>query len=212
MNRFPTVQPNCSEGRFCFRSKCYLHGCKPYELYRESARLAKLPHVVCLESSSRDENEIVFQRNPSTFNYCVNAKIPRKVVQNGSSFEAYAAICESSVINPRDRAMISSGVRIVSWPPNVYCSISTIPSDAVESGLIVSPSVIEANYHGEIIFNVFNSHSRTAYIVEPGQPIAHLTFARYEAQLKAVVAIQTDYDERIRALSSSSSENEEEEV
>lgn len=210
MSRFPTNHPNCSNGRFCFRSKCYVHAYRPYELYRESARLTKIARIEPIQSADV-ENEIVFKRIPSNHNYIQNAKLPRKIVQDGSSFEAYAAIPEDVVIETRTRRAISTGFRIQSWPPNVFCHVSAIPSDAVSDGLIISPSTIEANFHGEIIFNVFNSDGRLVYIVEPGQPIAHLTFTSYAPQLKAVLATPNYSFDGERGWGASCSSSEEDE-
>lgn len=194
MPLFPRKQPKCSEGLLCFKSYCAIHG-RPYSVYRERSiknnlRFYKDDEHDVHVSDRRDRKlweDLVFEK-VAAFQGVAQVslekiKIPRQIFTDGSVLEFYAALDSSKVIKSLSREVISSGVRIVEWPSETFLAISAIPSDAVDAGLIISPSSIETNYQGEIVFNIFNSDNKI-FVVEPLRPIAHVTIAQcFEAPI-----------------------------
>lgn len=89
-----------------------------------------------------------------------------------------AALAESLVLKPGERALIPTGVRLA-IPADCEGQVRPRSGLAVRSGLTVlnSPGTIDSDYRGEIKVPLINL-GQEAVLVEPGMRIAQLVIAR----------------------------------
>ena len=83
-------------------------------------------------------------------------------------------------IQPRERALVQTGVRIAI--PNGYVGLVHPRSGlAVKYGITVlnSPGTIDSGYRGEIMVPLIN-HSDTEFVIKRGDRIAQIIFQAYE--------------------------------
>ena len=83
-------------------------------------------------------------------------------------------------IQPRERALVQTGVRIAI--PNGYVGLVHPRSGlAVKYGITVlnSPGTIDSGYRGEIMVPLIN-HSDTSFVINRGDRIAQIIFQAYE--------------------------------
>lgn len=90
-----------------------------------------------------------------------------------------AAIAESVVINPGERALVGTGI-CIALPQSYEAQIRPRSGLAVKHGLTVlnAPGTIDADYRGELIVCLIN-HGQAAFIVERGMRIAQLVIAPF---------------------------------
>lgn len=183
----PTEQPDCSDGSWCSARGCYVHSKEPYVVYKDIQHRSKNDKI--LPAKPYSEEKIIFQKFYETAGSLVKIRIPRLTFSDGSSYELTTNRFLKTAIYPNCSEVFSTGIKIAKWPKNTFCHVSAVPFDAAKFGIFVSPSVIEGGYKGEIIVNLFNSHPKNMFVVEPGKTVAHLTFAkahRFNSALKKV--------------------------
>jgi len=104
---------------------------------------------------------------------CKNATIPTKGSVGAAGSDLYALVENENgnVIEPRDRKLINTGVKI-SLPPSCYARIAPRSGLAV-LGIDISAGVIDSDYTGCIKVLVVNN-SEKSFTVKHGDRIAQM--------------------------------------
>lgn len=93
-----------------------------------------------------------------------------------AGFDVRADLVDTLTIRPGETVPIGTGVK-VRMPASIYCDVRTRSGHA-RRGVVVTnaPGTIDAGYTGEVVVMLTNL-SRRAFVVEPGDRVAQLTFA-----------------------------------
>ena len=88
---------------------------------------------------------------------------------------------ESVVIEPGERKLVSTGLAI-ELPPGYEAQLRPRSGHALKYGITLpnSPATIDPGYRGEIKV-ILQNLGREVFTVEPGERIAQMIVARYEA-------------------------------
>jgi dUTP pyrophosphatase len=106
---------------------------------------------------------------------------------SGESIPQYAHACDAGAditasekvtILPRERTLISTGVRL-EIPEGHVGLIWPRSGLAVKKGIDCGAGVIDSNYRGEIKVLLFN-HSDNEFLIKPGDRIAQILFQKVE--------------------------------
>jgi len=102
----------------------------------------------------------------------------KKATPGASGFDLYAQV--KFCIAPHEGRIIQSGIRLA-IPPGYEGQIRSRSGLAARDGITVlnSPGTIDSDYRGEVMVILFN-HTRHPYIVEKGDRIAQIVFAKVE--------------------------------
>lgn len=105
---------------------------------------------------------------------------PAYATENSAGVDLKANIDEPVVLEPLQRAVIPTGLRIA-LPEGTEAQVRPRSGLAAKHGITVlnSPGTIDADYRGEIGVILVNL-SQTPFTVNPGERIAQMVVARYE--------------------------------
>lgn len=109
-----------------------------------------------------------------------NNPLPEYSTAQSAGMDLRAFITEPIILGILDRALIPTGLYI-EMPEGYEAQVRPRSGLAIKHGVTVinSPGTIDADYRGEICVELVNL-SNTRFIVEPGERIAQLVFAKYE--------------------------------
>ncbi len=101
---------------------------------------------------------------------CENARVPSRQSASAAGYD----LCSTMdwMIEPGSRACISTGIAI-SLPPGTYGRIASRSSLSKVNGVEVGAGVIDQDYRGELLVNLFN-HGSSTFKVFKGDRIAQL--------------------------------------
>jgi deoxyuridine 5'-triphosphate nucleotidohydrolase len=102
------------------------------------------------------------------------AKLPTRGSQHSAGLDLCA--CETAVVPPQSRAMISTGLA-VAIPAGHYGRIAARSGMALSSGIDVLAGVVDADYRGELRVLLYNTGER-AFNIFYGDRIAQLVIER----------------------------------
>lgn len=102
---------------------------------------------------------------------CKNAILPSKGSPGAAGFDLYALVENEKVIEPGDRKLVNTGVKI-SLPPYCYARIAPRSGLAV-MGIDISAGVVDSDYTGCIHALVVNN-SKKPFTVKQGDRIAQM--------------------------------------
>lgn len=105
---------------------------------------------------------------------------PSYATVNSAGVDLKANIEEPIVLEPLQRAIVPTGLRIA-LPEGTEAQVRPRSGLAAKHGITVlnSPGTIDADYRGEIGVILVNLSDK-AFIVNPGERIAQMVVARYE--------------------------------
>ena len=99
-------------------------------------------------------------------------KTPNRGTSDSAGIDFYIPVGEDVFIRPQDKALIPSGVKI-DIPNGTMFQVMNKSGVAVKKGLIVGACVVDSDYQGEIMFNVWNV-SKNAVTLESGTKIVQM--------------------------------------
>lgn len=105
---------------------------------------------------------------------------PTYSTDHSSGMDVRANISESITINPLDRVLVKTGLYL-EIPEGYEAQIRPRSGLALKKGLTVlnTPGTIDADYRGEVGVILINL-GKESVIVEPGERICQMVFAKYE--------------------------------
>jgi len=110
-----------------------------------------------------------------------NNDLPQYETTNSAGMDVRAHL-ESGpiVIEPGERALIKTGLKL-EIPSGYECQVRPRSGLAYKHGITVlnSPGTIDADYRGDVGVILIN-HGTSNFVVEPGERIGQLVFAKYE--------------------------------
>lgn len=106
--------------------------------------------------------------------------LPEYATAQSAGLDLRAHLAESLLLKPGERALIPTGLRMA-LPPGWEAQVRPRSGLALKQGITVlnSPGTIDADYRGPVGVILIN-HGADSFIVEPGERIAQLVFARFE--------------------------------
>lgn len=104
-------------------------------------------------------------------NLCKNATLPSKGSPGAAGFDLYALVENEKIIEPGDRKLIDTGVKI-SLPSYCYARIAPRSGLAV-AGIDISAGVVDSDYTGRIHVLMVNN-SKKLFTVKQGDRIAQM--------------------------------------
>ena len=106
--------------------------------------------------------------------------LPEYATSQSAGLDLRAHLAEPLLLNPGERAMIPTGLRMA-LPPGWEAQVRPRSGLALKQGITVlnSPGTIDADYRGPVGVILIN-HGADSFSVEPGERIAQLVFARFE--------------------------------
>jgi len=106
--------------------------------------------------------------------------LPEYATSQSAGLDLRAHLAEPLMLNPGERAMIPTGLRMA-LPPGWEAQVRPRSGLALKQGVTVlnSPGTIDADYRGPVGVILIN-HGADSFSVEPGERIAQLVFARFE--------------------------------
>ena len=108
-----------------------------------------------------------------------NAVIPAMATPGSAGMDLRACIDSDVIINPGERALISTGLAIA-LESNAYVAYIYARSGlAVKSGITLANcvGVIDSDYRGEICVGLINQYEES-YTIQPGERIAQLVITQ----------------------------------
>ena len=113
--------------------------------------------------------------------------LPSYETSASAGLDVRASIGESITIEPMGRALVKTGL-FMEIPEGFECQVRPRSGLALKKGISVlnSPGTIDADYRGEVGVILVNLSSET-FIVEDGERIAQLVFAKFEQAQWSVV-------------------------
>ena len=82
-------------------------------------------------------------------------KSPNRGTSESAGLDFYIPVGEDVVILPQDKALIPSGIKM-DIPNGTMFQVMNKSGIAVKKGLVVGACVVDSDYQGEIMFNVWN--------------------------------------------------------
>lgn len=106
--------------------------------------------------------------------------LPEYATAQSAGLDLRAHLAEPLLLQPGERALIPTGLRMA-LPPGWEAQVRPRSGLALKQGITVlnSPGTIDADYRGPVGVILIN-HGADSFIVEPGERIAQLVFARFE--------------------------------
>ena len=107
--------------------------------------------------------------------------LPKYETENSAGMDVRAHLESGKlVIEPGERVLINTGLK-VEIPSGYECQVRPRSGLAYKHGITVlnSPGTIDADYRGDIGVILIN-HGTSSFVVEPGERIGQLVFAKYE--------------------------------
>lgn len=99
-------------------------------------------------------------------------KTPNRGTSDSAGIDFYIPVGEDVFIKPQDKALIPSGIKI-DIPNGTMFQVMNKSGVAVKKGLIVGACVVDSDYQGEIMFNVWNV-SNNAVALQSGTKIVQM--------------------------------------
>ena len=121
--------------------------------------------------------------------------LPHYATAFSAGVDLQAAIPERFILRPLERAIIPTGLYL-EIPEGYEAQVRPRSGLAAKKGVTVlnAPGTIDADYRGEVGVILVNL-SKDPYVVEPGERIAQMVFARHE-QVEWVEAEELAESER----------------
>jgi len=106
--------------------------------------------------------------------------LPQYETENSAGMDVRAHLDDKLVLEPGEKALIKTGLKLA-IPSGYECQVRPRSGLAYKHGITVlnSPGTIDADYRGDIGVILIN-HGTSNFIVEPGERIGQLVFAKYE--------------------------------
>ena len=104
-----------------------------------------------------------------------DTKLPTK---NKTGFDLYAF--DETVILPGQRAVIGTGLKVISLPSGTYGRLCSVTGMSIKHGIEVGGGIIEPGYNDEIKVVLYNHDPKKAFALKQGYKIAHLILDKYE--------------------------------
>ena len=117
---------------------------------------------------------ILIQRCPD----CADVPLPRYMTAHAAGMDIFAAVRETVVLEPGQRALIPAGFSLA-LPPGVEAQIRPRSGLAVNHGigLLNAPGTIDADYRGEVKIILIN-HGQEPFTIQRGERIAQMVVHR----------------------------------
>lgn len=121
--------------------------------------------------------KIVMQRLTSS----IGLNIPEYGTEGSSGMDLIAAIEDKVILEPLQRAIITTGIRVAHIPEYFEMQIRSRSGLAANHGVIVlnSPATIDSDYRGELKVVIMNLGDKE-FVVTRGMKIAQMVVVRYE--------------------------------
>ena len=115
-------------------------------------------------------------------------ELPRYETAHAAGMDLRAAIAEDLVLEPLQRALVTTGLR-VALPPGYEAQVRPRSGLAIKHGITVSnaPGTIDADYRGTVQVGLVNL-SQESYTIRRGDRIAQLIIAPVSRACWEVVA------------------------
>ena len=109
-------------------------------------------------------------------NFGKDLPLPKYETKHASGIDLYAAISKIIILKPRQRELITSGIKI-KIPENFEGQVRPRSGLALKYGVTVlnSPGTIDADFRGEIGIILIN-HGNKNFLIKPKMRIAQLVF------------------------------------
>ena len=110
-----------------------------------------------------------------------NHNLPKYETENSAGMDVRAHLPEGNItIEPGERALIKTGIKL-EIPSGYECQVRPRSGLSYKHGITVlnSPGTIDADYRGDVGVILIN-HGTSNFIVESGERIGQLVFAKYE--------------------------------
>jgi dUTP pyrophosphatase len=109
-----------------------------------------------------------------------NHALPAYETIASAGLDVRANITESIELKPMERALVKTGL-FLEIPVGYECQVRPRSGLAYKKGVTVlnSPGTIDADYRGEVGVILVNM-SNESFVIEDGERIAQLVFAKYE--------------------------------
>ena len=106
--------------------------------------------------------------------------LPQYETVNSAGMDVRAHLDDKLVLEPGEKALIKTGLKLA-IPAGYECQVRPRSGLAYKYGVTVlnSPGTIDADYRGDIGVILIN-HGTSNFVVEPGERIGQLVFAKYE--------------------------------
>lgn len=117
--------------------------------------------------------------------------LPSPATEHAAGLDLYAAVTDEMIVAPRERKLISTGIRIA-LPPGYEAQVRPRSGLALRHGisLVNSPGTIDADYRGTVSVILIN-HGSDPFAVRRGERIAQLVVAPV---VSAKWSLQSDLD------------------
>ena len=104
--------------------------------------------------------------------------LPSYATGGAAGLDLRAAVAETTVISPGERALVPTGLRLA-LPPGFEGQVRPRSGLALRNGVVLpnAPGTIDADYRGELSVILWNT-SREPFVLERGDRIAQLVVAR----------------------------------
>lgn len=99
-------------------------------------------------------------------------KTPNRGTNESAGIDFYIPVGEDVFIKPQDKALIPSGIKM-DIPNGTMFQVMNKSGVAVKKGLVVGACVVDSDYQGEIMFNVWNISDK-AVSLESGTKIVQM--------------------------------------
>lgn len=109
---------------------------------------------------------------------CDDVPLPRYMTAHAAGMDIFAAVRETVVLEPGQRALIPAGFSLA-LPPGVEAQIRPRSGLAVNHGigLLNAPGTIDADYRGEVKIILIN-HGQEPFTIQRGERIAQMVVHR----------------------------------
>lgn len=106
--------------------------------------------------------------------------LPQYETQFSAGMDIRANIDTPIVLNPMERTLVKTGL-FLELPQGSECQVRPRSGLALKKGITVlnSPGTIDADYRGEVGVILINLSNET-FVIEDGERIAQLVFAKHE--------------------------------
>ncbi len=121
--------------------------------------------------------------------------LPRYETEEAAGMDLRAAIEEEMVLQPGERALVPTGLRLA-LPPGYEAQIRPRSGLAIRHGITVinAPGTIDADYRGSVCVGLVNL-SQTPFVIRRGDRIAQLVVAPVS---RASLVVVTELDDTPR--------------
>ena len=117
---------------------------------------------------------------------------PNYSTEHSSGMDLRANISESITLKPLERALVKTGLYL-EIPEGYEAQIRPRSGLALKKGITVlnTPGTIDADYRGEVGVILINLSSES-FVIEPGERICQMVFAKYEKAILENVEFVSD--------------------